>query len=158
MHLIIVPGNEEVQSMYKSHTTFHEGDAGVDLFVVEDCVVPPRAMAMAFKLDFNIRCSALSNVNKKYVPSGFLLAPRSSISKTPLRMSNSVGIIDSGYRGNIMAMVDNISDEPYSIKKGDRLFQIVDPQMLGIELTVNGVDFVFPPTSRGTGGFGSTNK
>ena len=37
--------------------------------------------------------------------------PRSSISKTPLRMSNSVGLIDGGYRGEIMASVDNISDD-----------------------------------------------
>ena len=54
----------------------------------------------------------------------YYLYPRSSISKTPLRLCNSVGIIDAGYRGNIMAFVDNI-DEDYDL--GTRLFQLCDP-------------------------------
>ena len=44
-----------------------------------------------------------------YLPTSYMLVPRSSISKTPLRMANSIGIIDAGYRGEIMAAVDNIS-------------------------------------------------
>ena len=39
-------------------------------------------------------------------------------------MAKSIGIIDKGYRGNIMAKVDNIKTEPFTIKKGTRLFQI----------------------------------
>ena len=42
-----------------------------------------------------------------------------------MRLSNSVGIIDSTYRGSIIAVVDNLSAYSYEIKKGDRLFQIV---------------------------------
>ena len=50
-------------------------------------------------------------------PTAYYLYPRSSMgSKTPLRLSNSVGIIDAGYRGNIIGVVDNISDrENYNI-------------------------------------------
>ena len=69
-------------------------------------------------------------------------------------MSNSVGIIDAGYRGNIMVSLDNISDETFLIEKGQRLFQICSPTLdsITMELTDRLSD-----TSRGEGGFGSTN-
>ena len=51
--------------------------------------------------------------------------PRSSISKTPLRLANSIGLIDGGYRGEIMACCDNIKDYEYTIEKGQRLFQLL---------------------------------
>ena len=70
-------------------------------------------------------------------------------------MSNSVGIIDAGYRGNLMAALDNHSDEPYFIEKGTRLFQICSPIFSNINMKV--VDEL-SETSRGSGGFGSTGK
>ena len=70
-------------------------------------------------------------------------------------MANSVGIIDAGYRGNIMVAVDNISDEVYVIEKGQRLFQICSPVLANITFElVNSLS----ETSRGEGGFGSTNQ
>ena len=81
--------------------------------------------------------------------------PRSSISKTPLRMSNSIGLIDGGYRGEIMASCDNIKDYEYQVEKGQRLFQIVSPDLSSIQFTI--VDNL-SDTSRGLGGFGSTGK
>ena len=51
--------------------------------------------------------------------------PRSSISKTPPRLCNAIGLIDAGYRGEIMAAVDNIKQESYEVEKGQRLFQLV---------------------------------
>jgi len=79
--------------------------------------------------------------------------PRSSISKTPLRLSNSIALIDAGYRGEIMAAVDNIKDDIFYIKKGQRLFQLVsmDGSPINLEL-VNELT----QTTRGEGGFGST--
>ncbi|SVA76917.1 uncharacterized protein METZ01_LOCUS129771, partial [marine metagenome] len=44
--------------------------------------------------------------------------PRSSIAKTPLRLCNSIGLIDGGYRGEIMAVVDNIKKESYTVEPG----------------------------------------
>jgi dUTP pyrophosphatase len=85
----------------------------------------------------------------------YLLMPRSSISKTPLRMSNSIGLIDAGYRGEIIAMVDNIKTEDYMIHIGDRLFQIV--AMDGSPISFELVDDL-SETTRGSGGFGSTGK
>ena len=89
--------------------------------------------------------------NKSY---GYMLVPRSSISKTPLRMSNCIGIIDPGYRGEIMAKVDNLSAEDFQIKRGERLFQIVLPILKSFNI---GLVDSLSETTRDTGGFGSTN-
>lgn len=127
-----------------------EGDSGIDLFCTEDCSVP--AHANGFTLDFKIVCERIVNNGKN---GSYYLYPRSSISKTPLRLANSVGIIDAGYRGHIMAKVDNLSDSEYIIKRGDRLFQICMP-----DLTMPNVilDTVSVDTQRGAGGFGSTGR
>jgi dUTP pyrophosphatase len=81
--------------------------------------------------------------------------PRSSIAKTPLRLSNSIGLIDGGYRGEIMAAVDNIKNEDYTVEPGQRLFQLVamDGSPIHFELVDDLSD-----TTRGSGGFGSTGK
>ena len=84
----------------------------------------------------------------------YMLVPRSSISKTPLRMSNSIGIIDSGYTGEIMAMVDNHSDEVYKIEAGTRIFQIIHPKLKTFKIEL--VDEL-DETDRNDGGFGSTD-
>ena len=80
---------------------------------------------------------------------------RSSTIKSPLRLANSIGIIDAGYRGNVIAAVDNISNEDYIIEKGTRLFQLCSPDLEPITYElVNSLN----ETSRGTGGFGSTGN
>ena len=81
--------------------------------------------------------------------------PRSSISKPPLRLCNSIGLIDAGYRGEIIAAVDNIKEQPYKINVGERLFQLV--AMNGSKINFELVSEL-TETDRGTGGFGSTGK
>jgi len=77
-------------------------------------------------------------------------------SKTSLRLSNSVGIIDAGYRGTLKAIVDNIDkDNGVTIPKGTRLLQICSPTLQPITYEV--VDSL-SETSRGTGGLGSTGS
>ena len=70
-------------------------------------------------------------------------------------MANSFGLIDGGYRGEIMAVCDNIKNFEYRLKAGTRLFQIVssDSSPISYEL----VDELSSST-RGMGGFGSTGK
>ena len=85
----------------------------------------------------------------------YLLMPRSSIAKTPLRLCNSIGLIDGGYRGEIMAAVDNIKAEDYTVEPNQRLFQLV--AMNGAPITFEIVDELSDST-RGEGGFGSTGK
>ena len=74
--------------------------------------------------------------------------------KTPLRMSNSVGIIDSGYRGNLIGLVDNLSNEDYVVKSGTRLFQICSPTLnnpIKLEIVQE-----LSETERNDSGIGST--
>ena len=102
-------------------------------------------------------------------PCGFYLYPRSSISKTRMRLANSVGIIDAGYRGDLIAAVDTIGlfgstdiwhvwKETLSpIKKYDRYFQVCAPDLSPFLVhIVDTAEDLSPPTSRGQGGFGST--
>jgi dUTP pyrophosphatase len=84
--------------------------------------------------------------------------PRSSTGlKTPLRLANSVGVIDAGYRGNYIAVFDNVRTEPFSVEQGQRLVQICPPN-LTYPLKVVLVDDLGAQTLRGEGGFGSTGS
>ena len=67
-----------------------------------------------------------------------------------------MGLIDSGYRGNIMAYVDNVDDSDYICEVGDRLFQITAPTLGCIRIKV--VDDLGETTERGNRGFGSSGK
>jgi dUTP pyrophosphatase len=130
-------------------------DAGFDLFT------PETTIASALnpqKIDYKVKCSAVLVINNKEQPSGFYLYPRSSTgSKTPLRLANSVGIIDSGYRGNLMSVFDNIRTIDYTIQKMDKLVQICAPGLLPIIVEiVQKEEELGVPTARGEGGFGST--
>ena len=140
--------DDEVSSYYKNRTTTYDGDAGMDLHCPHQLIIEPNETLL---IKMGIACE----MTDEYLPVSFMLVPRSSISKTPLRMSNSIGIIDSGYRGEIMAAVDNISNEDYMITPGQRLFQIVHPTLYPFN-----VDVVeeLSETERGDGGFGSTGK
>ena len=102
-------------------------------------------------------------------PSGFYLYPRSSISKTRMRLANSVGIIDAGYRGNIIAAVDTIGlfgsndiwhiwrETLSPIKKYDRYFQLCAPDLSQFMVHIVETEAELgAPTTRGHGGFGST--
>ena len=73
--------------------------------------------------------------------------------------NDSVGIIDSGYRGNCLAVFDNNSDQSYCINKGDRLVQICAGNLLYpiYPVIVNTVDEL-GTTERGSDGFGSTGR
>lgn len=84
----------------------------------------------------------------------FQIFPRSSISKTPLMLANHVGIIDSGYRGNLIAAFRCLEDS-YIAEKNTRLVQICLPSLSPFLVNVIKEDEL-NITSRGSGGFGST--
>lgn len=91
------------------------------------------------------------------IPEGYvmLLIPRSSTWKTPLRMPNSVGVIDSDYRGEVCALLRNTSNFTFTTDIGERLVQgVIVPVP---EVQVQEVEEL-SETSRGVGGFGSTGK
>ena len=145
MHFRIKPFSDIVKEMYAGHGYFHEGDAGIDLFIIQEQIREPGETA---RIHLGIACE---NLDQK----PYFLMPRSSISKTPLRQCNSIGLIDAGYRGEIMAAVDNIKQESYCLQPGQRLFQLVaiDGSAISFELTD-----VLTETDRGEGGFGSTGQ
>ena len=145
MNLKIKSFSEDIYTMYKNHSHFHQGDAGLDLFIIKDKIIEPGETD---RIHLGISCE---NLEQK----PYLLMARSSISKTPLRLSNSVGLIDAGYRGEIMAAVDNIKDNSYTVEKGQRLFQLVSMNGEAIHFTLADT---LSDTSRGSDGFGSTGK
>lgn len=141
MKLYIQTSNPTLDVYYKSIPK--SSDSGFDLITPFDITIP--AKALAFKIDHRIRCEA---------DRGYLLFPRSSMgAKTPLRLSNSIGLIDKDYRGNIIAIVDNLSESSFFIPKGTRLVQIV--AFNGEPIIAEVVNHL-TDTSRGSGGFGST--
>jgi dUTP pyrophosphatase len=119
-----------------------DGDAGMDLVITDIKGENKYDITYGFGISMEI-------------PEGFmgLVFPRSSIRKTDLVLSNAVGVIDSGYRGEIQATFKRTGLQKYEI--GDRGAQIIImPHPI--------VDFVevdeLTNTERGEGGFGSTGK
>ena len=114
-------------------------------YAAEDMVLPPHSLANTVHTQLYIE-----------LPEGWtaLILPRSSIGKkTGLRLSNSVGVIDSTYRGEIGVMYDNISDSEYTIHAGDRIAQML---VIPTYSFATNVVAALNETERGEGGFGST--
>lgn len=90
------------------------------------------------------------------IPKGYvgLVFPRSSISNTKHFLRNSVGVIDSGYRGEIKLRF-SIDETNTSYQMGDKIGQIVFIKLPQIEMTESQD---LSDSDRGTGGFGSTGK
>lgn len=86
--------------------------------------------------------------------SPFYIYARSSISKTPLRLANNQGIIDAGYRGELMVALDNIVPKQWLLNPGIRLVQVCRTDLSPFKVKI--VDEDFEATERGSGGFGST--
>ncbi len=134
------------------------GDAGMDLVATEILKDTPEQISYGTGIALEI-------------PEGFvgLVFPRSSIRKTGLQLSNSVGVIDSGYRGEIQATFNKVfgGDRFYDetklteitsndfYKVGDRIAQIMIIPHPTIEFEEANE---LSDTERGEGGFGSTGK
>jgi dUTP pyrophosphatase len=119
-----------------------DGDAGMDLVITDIKGENKLFITYGFGISMEI-------------PEGFmgLVFPRSSIRKTDLVLSNSVGVIDSGYRGEIQVTFKKTGLNKYEI--GDRGAQIIIVPHPPIEFKE--VDEL-TNTERGGGGFGSTGK
>lgn len=130
-------------------TATHQ-DSGFDLFCPDDLKCEGRSIMN--KIGLGVACA----MEKDGKPCAYYLYPRSSISKTGLRLANSVGIIDSGYRGELTAFVDNVYESVWPIECEVRLFQICTPDLSPFS-RVELVDEL-DGTARGAGGFGSTGK
>lgn len=129
----------------KVPTYAHDTDAAADIYAMDEVILNPHTYGNKLRTGVKIQ-----------LPEGWqaLILPRSSIgAKTPLRLSNSVGLIDSGYRGEIGVLYDNTSDKPYTINAGDRIAQLlVMPSYRFQPKVVN----ILADSDRGEGGFGSS--
>lgn len=124
----------------------HVTDAGADIYAIEDVAVKPHTTVL-------IRTGL-----KVAIPIGYeiQIRPRSGMSlKTTMRVANTPGTIDAGYRGEICVIMENTGNLTYNISKGDKVAQMVImpvPMINWIE--TNELD----NTDRGEGGFGSTDQ
>jgi dUTP pyrophosphatase len=146
MELNIKLVDDSLAEFYSAKVANYSDDSGFDLYVADDQVISPHAVAF---VDLKV-------VAEPLFTGGYYIYPRSSISKTPLRLANSVGVIDNGYRGPLIAALHNTSDSSYTIRRGERLVQVCHPSLQ--PLRVNIVPAVNMKTARGAGGFGSTSE
>lgn len=149
LRIKIVDSSDHIYTHYTNFKNHHEGDSGIDLICPTELIVTKNNVET---IDFKIQCEMRDKDNNLV---SYYLYPRSSISKTAFMMVNSVGIIDAGYRGNIMAKIRSFGNEFEVIESGNKLFQICAPDLGPIKVEV--VEEL-SETSRGSGGFGSTNK
>jgi dUTP pyrophosphatase len=124
----------------------HPGDAGADLFSVEDVTIPAgerRDVGTGLALA---------------IPPGFagFVQPRSGLAfKHGIMVVNSPGLIDAGYRGEVRVSLYNSGGEPFVIRTGDRIAQLVVQAVAEPEFVATDE---LPESGRGQGGFGSSGR
>lgn len=121
-----------------------DGDAGLDLTAVSARLDDDGNIVYGTGLAFEI-------------PKGYvgLIFPRSSISRTNLILSNSVGVLDSGYRGEVTFKFKQVPRHGDAYLRGERIGQIVIIPYPQIEFVVTEE---LSETERGTGGYGSSGR
>ena len=150
-------------------------DSGFDLGIPNDMIL---TKSLNNKIPLGVHCAMYTHIQQVVdnsndiindssksvsilaVPQAYYLYPRSSISNKTLRMSNSLGIIDSGYRGEITAAVDNVDSSCSSIKLTamERYFQLCHPSLMPFRVVMVDTIEELGITARGAGGFGSTGQ
>lgn len=121
----------------------HSDDAGLDLRACEDRVVPPMGSAI-FDTGVHIM-----------IPSGYVGFLKS---KSGLNVNHDItgeGVIDAGYAGSIAVKLYNHGSEPYMVRKGDKISQLV---ILPIAIPSFEIVTEFEETERGSNGFGSSGR
>jgi len=124
----------------------HPGDAGADLFSVEEVVIPPgerREVGTGLALA---------------IPPGYagFVQPRSGLAfRHGIMVVNSPGLIDAGYRGEVRVSLYNSGHDPFPVGVGDRIAQLVIQK---VEEPVFVTAAELPESARGQGGFGSSGR
>ena len=158
-----IPGlYEHYQKHVESHNYHIDTNlfpnSGFDIFVPEDQFIshdPLTSYFLDFKIKTEMRFKRTPDAQK--VPTAFQVYARSSLSKTPLILSNHVGIIDSGYRGNIKGAFRSVNNiDQYYVQKFTRLVQICHPSLCKIRVILVEDENDLSSTERGEKGFGSS--
>lgn len=124
----------------------HEGDAGADLVTDRDCIVSQgRVVTVGTGLSIALPNGCVG-----------IVVPRSGLgTKHGLALANTVGVIDAGYRGEIKLGLTLNRPGSLSLKKGERVAQLVIAPFMRAQFTKVAV---LPDTVRGDQGFGSTGS
>jgi dUTP pyrophosphatase len=124
-------------------TVAHPGeDIGYDLYSCEDLTIEAHSAA-----------GVHTGIAIEFVPvAGGVVKTRSGLARK--RLMCNAGVIDAGYRGEIIVVVENLGDEPYSIRKGDKIAQLLEHPFLAGEV----VEGELSDAVRGSKGFGSTGQ
>jgi len=126
----------------------HEGDAGCDLVAVESCTIAAGGGRVMVSTGFSIA-----------VPEGHggFVLPRSGLAaKHGVTCINAPGLIDAGYRGEVMVALVNLDPtHDYEVNKGDRIAQLV---ILPVPSATFAAVDELPVAQRGEGGFGSSGR
>ena len=122
-------------------TVAHPGeDIGYDLYSSEDLTIVPHGAA-----------GIHTGIAIEFVPAaGGIVKTRSGLAKK--RLLCNAGVIDAGYRGEIIVLMENLGDEPYAICKGDKIAQLLQHPFLASEV----VEGELSDAARGAKGFGSS--
>jgi dUTP pyrophosphatase len=122
------------------------GAAGLDVVAAEDLILRPgerHAVATGFAIA---------------IPEGYevQVRPRSGLAlKHGITCLNTPGTIDHDYRGEVKVILANLSSEPFEVRRGERIAQLVPAPVLKAEFREVAA---LGDTSRGAGGFGSTGR
>lgn len=120
------------------------GSAGCDITSNEDVILPPGGRAA-------VGTGLSLAIPEDYVG---MVCPRSGLAlKHGVTVLNAPGIIDSDYRGEVKVILINLSQQEYSVKKGDRIAQLILTPVFQSRLRETEA---LSGTDRGSGGFGST--
>jgi dUTP pyrophosphatase len=157
-HTLYLQPDAEMIPFYKAAAEaylavpYTERDAGFDLYVKATTMLEAGP---GTKVSFGVR-AGYYDFGKSHFRAYWML-PRSSISKTPLRLANSVGLIDAGYRGPLLAALDCHADR-YTLEANQKICQLTRPNLLPWE-SIEIVEIIpGGATLRGEGGFGSTDR
>lgn len=122
----------------------HPGDGGVDLHAAHDLKLEPGERAV-------VRTGIALAIPEGYAG---LVTPRSGLAvRTGVTVLNGPGLVDAGYRGELMVPLVNLGSEPVELTRGERIAQLVITPVIEQEFVE--VDEL-PDSPRGDGGFGST--
>lgn len=132
----------------KAPTVAHPGeDLGYDVFAAEAVALEPRGHALV-STGIAIECTSPAGE-----PMGALLRDKSSMASRRLVLTG--GVIDSGYRGEIKVLMENLGDQPATIRAGDKIANLIPYPVLTDEVKV--VEEL-AESSRKAGGFGSSGR
>src|ERR1700759_4360985 len=132
----------------KAPTVAHPGeDLGYDIFAAETVTFAPRGHAIV-PTGIAVECTSPAGE-----PMGALLRDKSSMAARRLVLTG--GAVDSGYRGEIKVLMENLGDQPATIHAGDKLANLIPyPVLTGKVEVVNELN----ESSRKAGGFGSSGR